>query len=234
MSGYPNPYKLWCPNGGVGSAARQACINNRFPGSLNGILGRGSTAPSAQAYVGPTGLGQPQMQTNLRWDERSSENAMSRRRSRVAGNNINYVMGSQGAPATDIPITGVGGHIGGQTPFRALMNAGDPNLSDQSNILGQNNMSNLFSTGVVDPIYGRVISQVSSSRRASNAGWRGLAGGVHTGGQSLWTGNQKFVYDSSDYVTFKKLQAKNRNYNDPTFGGDQHHASQVPLARVRH
>ena len=124
-----------------------------------------------------------------------------------------------------------GTHIGAQTPFRAMMNAGDPNMSYNSNIIGDNfPMPPQF----INPLYTRAISQVSSSRRASNAGWRGLAGGVHKGGQSLWTGNPKFVYDGSDYVTFKKLQAKNRNYNDPTFGGDQYNASQVALARVRH
>lgn len=29
------------------------------------------------------------------------------------------------------------------------------------------------------------------------------------------SGNQHFVYDSSDYIRFKRLQNKNRNYNDP-------------------
>ena len=31
-------------------------------------------------------------------------------------------------------------------------------------------------------------------------------------------GNPKYVNDSSDYIRFKKLSAKNRNYNDSSFG----------------
>ena len=220
MSGYPRPYKLWCPGGG----SRQDCINTHFPGSLNGILGRGSTAPAAQAY--PIAA----VQTNLRWDERSSSNAINRRRLRRASNNISFVQGNFVSPVTEnvdqsLPI----GTVGGQTPFRAMMNAGDPNLSHNSSIAGPD-----IYGGRLDPLYTRTHNQISSTRRASNAGWKGLAGSVHTGGQSLWTGNQKFVYDGSDYITFKKLQAQNRNYNDPTFGGDQHNASQVARARVRH
>ncbi len=33
--------------------------------------------------------------------------------------------------------------------------------------------------------------------------------------------NVKFVYDSSDYVTYLKQKAVNKNYNDLTYGGDQ-------------
>ncbi len=37
----------------------------------------------------------------------------------------------------------------------------------------------------------------------------------------------------ADYVRFKKLQAKNRNFNDVSWGGDRNNASQVALSRVR-
>lgn len=57
-------------------------------------------------------------------------------------------------PATNVP----------QTPFRLVMNAGDPNLRQNSTTTG------------------------------------------------AASGNQKFVYDSSDYIRFKKLQNKNRLY----------------------
>ena len=33
-------------------------------------------------------------------------------------------------------------------------------------------------------------------------------------GSAGFTGNQRYVYDSSDYIRFKNLQAKNRNYNN--------------------
>ena len=76
------------------------------------------------------------------------------------------------------------------TPFRAAMNAGDEAGSVNSGVLsylyapsqanGIGNMSKLFN-----------------------------AGGNSTG-ESAYTGNQKFVYDGSDYTRFKKLQAYNR------------------------
>lgn len=45
--------------------------------------------------------------------------------------------------------------------------------------------------------------------------------------------NVKFVYDSSDYVTFLKQQAMARNYNDLTFGGDSSNASQSAIRAIR-
>jgi hypothetical protein len=35
--------------------------------------------------------------------------------------------------------------------------------------------------------------------------------------------NTKFVYDSSDYITYLKQKAINNNYNDLTYGGDDSH-----------
>lgn len=45
--------------------------------------------------------------------------------------------------------------------------------------------------------------------------------------------NVKFVYDSSDYITYLKQKAVNKNYNDLTYGGDQSNASQVALKAIR-
>jgi len=45
--------------------------------------------------------------------------------------------------------------------------------------------------------------------------------------------NVKFVYDSSDYVTYLKQKAVNKNYNDLTYGGDQSNASQSALRAIR-
>ena len=94
------------------------------------------------------------------------------------------------------------------TPFRAAMSAGDVN--------------------------GTVNSAASASLPGSNqinskVPVRFFWGGIHNNGQSFFTGNPKYVYDSSDYVRFKRLQAQNRNYNDRSFGGDQSHATQVAL-----
>ena len=45
--------------------------------------------------------------------------------------------------------------------------------------------------------------------------------------------NVKYVYDSSDYVTYLKQSAVNKNYNDYTFGGDQSNASQSAKRAIR-
>jgi hypothetical protein len=47
------------------------------------------------------------------------------------------------------------------------------------------------------------------------------------------TCNVKFVYDSSDYITFRKNQAMNRNYNDRSFGGNDSNASQSAIRHIR-
>jgi hypothetical protein len=45
--------------------------------------------------------------------------------------------------------------------------------------------------------------------------------------------NVKFVYDSSDYVTYLKQKAVNKNYNDLSYGGDQYKTSQSALRAIR-
>jgi len=136
-------------------------------------------------------------------------------------------------------------NVGGQTPFRALMNAGDPALSVNKYVgtsKGWANPNNGSETP--DLIYVNPPNQVSSTRRASNAAAVRMSGYMPQanaygsapagGGQAaLWSGNQKWVYDGSDYTKFKKLQAKNRNFNDISWGGDRNNASQVALSRVR-
>jgi len=140
-------------------------------------------------------------------------------------------------------------NTGAQTPFRALMNAGDPALSVNKysgTINGLNNQLNNMYFGP-DKIYANESNQVTSTRRAANqasvysagsmkARTTNLYGNAPSGGSevALWSGNQKWVYDGSDYIKFKKLQAKNKNFNDISWGGDRNYASQVALARVRH
>jgi hypothetical protein len=43
------------------------------------------------------------------------------------------------------------------------------------------------------------------------------------------TCNVKYVYDSSDYTRFRKLQASNRNYNDGSFGGNLNSGAQSKI-----
>uniref|UniRef100_A0A6C0IIA1 Uncharacterized protein n=1 Tax=viral metagenome TaxID=1070528 RepID=A0A6C0IIA1_9ZZZZ len=101
------------------------------------------------------------------------------------------------------------------TPFRASLNAGD--------IAGtvHSNPSNL-SPG---------SNQVTSARIATQQ--RAFFGGVHNDGGSYYSGNSRYVYDSSDYVRYKKLIAENKTYNDLSFGGDNSNGSYVARRNVR-
>jgi len=47
------------------------------------------------------------------------------------------------------------------------------------------------------------------------------------------TCNVKYVYDSSDYITYLKQKAVVKNYNDLSYGGDQSNASQSALRAIR-
>tara|TARA_X000000950_G_C13921444_1_gene663668 strand:+ start:7435 stop:7962 length:528 start_codon:yes stop_codon:yes gene_type:complete len=49
----------------------------------------------------------------------------------------------------------------------------------------------------------------------------------------LASSNVRFVYDSSDYTRFKKMEARNKTYNDLSFGGDQHNGSYTFLNNLR-
>jgi len=94
-----------------------------------------------------------------------------------------------------------------QTPFRLALNAGDP-------------MSRQYVGGGVNQSQGRIGTKL----------WFAKGGGVSSGNGA--SGNQHYVYDSSVYTKFKRLQSKNRNYNDVTFGGSNNGAY-VPLSNLR-
>jgi hypothetical protein len=98
------------------------------------------------------------------------------------------------------------------TPFRAVNNLGDF-LQRQNYVCGGPNQVN-----------------------ASKPGWKGRIGSIisqcDNSGVPSSTCNVKYVPDSSDYITFKKLQAQNHNYNDLKNGGYQN-SSYVALMAVR-
>jgi hypothetical protein len=93
------------------------------------------------------------------------------------------------------------------TPFRAVNNSGD--------FLGRQH----YSCGGPNPT------------NADKPGWksriRNMFSNCDGTGIPPSSTNVKFVADSSDYAKFKKQRAINLNYNDSTFGGDQHNASFV-------
>jgi hypothetical protein len=104
------------------------------------------------------------------------------------------------------------------TPFRLVNNAGDY-LSRQN-----------YVSGGSDQVQGRIRSSVYGA-------WKLFAGHVQatndgTGIPSS-TCNVKYVYDGSDYTTFKKNQAINRTYNDFSFGGNASSAAQSAWRRAR-
>ena len=101
------------------------------------------------------------------------------------------------------------------TPFRRAFNAGDV-----SNV---KNSAPLAAFPGANQVNGRTNSRVNT--------W---SGGVHNNGAAHYSGNPKHVYDSSDYIRFRKLQAKLRNYNDSSFGGNKSNGAFVALNRVRH
>jgi hypothetical protein len=167
---------------------------------------------------------------NLRWKDGPNERAIDRRLLRKSFGNYNINDSNSPITCTGgdlcaqlIDSSGVCGHSGPGllTPFRRAMNAGDPYLK--------------VNTAPSTTIYPPPSNQVNAPARTSLAGWGVIAGhAARVPNGSAYTGNPKFVYDGSDYIRFKKLQAKNRNYNDPTYGGDSHRASQQAYSRVRH
>ena len=106
------------------------------------------------------------------------------------------------------------GTRGAITPFRAAFNIGDTrgtvNEAPLPTMGGSNQLSGRLRSGQLVP-----------------------SGGPRNDGGAAYTGNPRFVHDSSDYIKFKKLRAKNKNYNDSSFGG-ANNGAQVALARVRH
>jgi hypothetical protein len=104
------------------------------------------------------------------------------------------------------------GHKRVVTPFRAINNLGDF-LGRQNYVCGGANQINKSRPGLQGR-FGSIISQCDNT---------GVAASVC---------NNRFVPDSSDYTTFKKQSAINKNYNDLGSGGDVHNASFVARMAV--
>ena len=99
------------------------------------------------------------------------------------------------------------------TPFRAVNNLGDF-LGRQYYVCGGANQVNKTYPGRQGPI-GSIISQCDNT---------GVPASVC---------NNRFVPDSSDYITYKKQRALNQNYNDLGYGGDKNNGSYVARMAVR-
>ena len=101
------------------------------------------------------------------------------------------------------------------TPFRAVNNSGD--------FLARQNYKCGGPAGMSKSSVGWAGSIIFLGSKVDNCDDSGVPGA---------SGNVKYVYDSSDYVTFRRQQAINRNYNDLKNGGDQSNGSYV--SRMRH
>lgn len=101
------------------------------------------------------------------------------------------------------------------TPFRAVNNSGD--------FLARQNYKCGGPAGMSKSSVGWAGSIIFLGSKVDNCDDSGVPGA---------SGNVKYVYDSSDYVTFRRQQAINRNYNDSKNGGDQSNGSYV--SRMRH
>jgi len=102
------------------------------------------------------------------------------------------------------------------TPFRAVNNAGD--------ILSRKN----YSCGG---------SCQTFQSRPGLFGLRGRFGAIQSrcdgSGVPPAACNGKYVYDSSDYVTYLKQKALVKNYNDLSFGGNNNSGSQSAYRAIR-
>jgi hypothetical protein len=98
------------------------------------------------------------------------------------------------------------------TPFRAVNNSGDF-LARQYYTCGGPNQTNVDKPG-----RGRLIGSIHSQCDGT--------------GVPASTCNPRFVADSSDYVTFKRQQALNQNFNDVKNGG-YNNSSYVQILAAR-
>ncbi len=102
------------------------------------------------------------------------------------------------------------------TPFRAVNNAGD--------ILSRKN----YSCGG---------SCQSFQSRPNMHGLRQRFGAIQSrcdeSNVPAAACNVKYVYDSSDYITYARQRAENKNYNDRSFGGNNYSAAQSSIRSIR-
>ena len=112
------------------------------------------------------------------------------------------------------------------TPFRAVNNAGDL-LSRENYSCGGTCQSFQSRPGL------RGLSQRFGSVQSScvpSAAYNSLQLITNVPAAAC---NVKYVYDSSDYITYLKQRAVNKNYNDFSFGGNDYKTSQSAQRAIR-
>ena len=101
------------------------------------------------------------------------------------------------------------------SPFRLANNAGDP-LSRQNYVCGGTPAQvKKPQVNGMRSLYGNLTNRCDGTGiQASNC-------------------NNKYVYDSSDYITYKKNSAINKNYNDLSNGGNDYSSQQSAYRHIR-
>ena len=113
------------------------------------------------------------------------------------------------------------------TPFRAVNNAGD--LMSRNNYSCGGPCQTFQSRPGLKGLRTR-FGSIQKTCIPSDA-YNSLQ--ISTQGIPAAACNVKYVYDSSDYTTYLKQRAFNKNYNDLTYGGDSGNASQSALRAIR-
>ena len=112
------------------------------------------------------------------------------------------------------------------TPFRAVNNAGD--LLSRENFTCGGTCQSVQSRPNVKGIKGH-LGHVQDTCIPSVV-WSNLQLLNNVPAAAC---NVKYVYDSSDYITYLKQKAVVKNYNNLTYGGDDSNASQSALRSIR-
>ena len=112
------------------------------------------------------------------------------------------------------------------TPFRAINNAGD--LLSRENYACGGSCQSFQSRPGLKGLKVRLGSTSFSCTPSTAYNSLQLIKNIPSA-----TCNVKYVYDSSDYITYLKQKAVNKNYNDLTYGGDQYNASQSAKRAIR-
>jgi hypothetical protein len=112
------------------------------------------------------------------------------------------------------------------TPFRAVNNAGD--LLARENFSCGGSCQSFQSRPGLHGLRQRFGSTGTSCQPSAAYNTLQLNRNIPSA-----TCNVKYVYDSSDYITYLKQKAVVKNYNDLSYGGDQNNASQSALRAIR-
>jgi hypothetical protein len=149
----------------------------------------------------------------------------------------------------------LGGPFNGYSPQQTYNNYKDSDVTMTRRIL-RTSWNNVGMNGKINN-YGRIITPFRSinnlgdylSRKnyacdlpnqvnASKPGMKGIIGSIIEScdgkGVACYSGNGRFVPDTSDYTRYRKQRAISNNYNDVKNGGDESRASCVAfrLARI--